>query len=298
MRVAFLGGDFWGLYFLRRLIEQQEVVGIVSSPGSLGIVQAGKKQGIPCFLIQDKKDQGYRMFVEACKPDLIVSAGFPLILKQDVLTIPPLGAINIHGSYLPFYRGPQPLEWQMINGEPFAGVTIHYMDEGIDTGNILAQDKLPILETDTLKTIMLKLSRKGGMLLENVLARFESGAVDGMRQNDSLASYYGVISEKDREIDWTNRTLEIYNLIRGLPPYAPAFSTIEGIRCFLLVAKPVQGTPSESAGQIVCEPAPQSPMTVSTSDGYVAIFKFSLLDREKGLPEGVLRLGKCFGSVL
>ena len=279
MNTTFLGSDFWGLYFLRMLIKRHRVTGIVTTSDNPGLTGEGERQAVPVYRIQARRDRRYSDFIRERSPELIVSAGFPRILRDDILTIPSMGAINIHGSYLPAYRGPQPLERQIINGEACAGVTIHYIEEGIDNGDILAQEKVSIAEKDTLKTMMLKLSRTGGRLLKAVVSKLQNGSTGGVKQDESRASYYAAISEKDCEIDWTKGTKRIYDLIRGLPPYAPAFSDIDRFRCFFFQAMPAGGQLSAPPGRIVREMDARSPMIVSAADGNMAVFRYSCIAR-------------------
>ena len=130
MRVAFLGTGQWGLCFLKLLVATTSVVGVVTQPGNTGLAAAARTGRIDLCTVTRTKGREYGSFLRKLSVDLIVSAGFPLILPIRILRLPGLGAINIHGSYLPAYRGPQPVEWQIINGELHSGVTIHRMDRG------------------------------------------------------------------------------------------------------------------------------------------------------------------------
>ena len=178
--------------------------------------------------------------------------GFPYILPIHILRMPDFGAIDIHGSYLPAYRGPQPVEWQIINGESRCGVTIHRMDRGIDTGEILAQDYVDsISETDTLRTVTMKLCRTGGRLLDELVPQIASGSVRGIKQEASSATYYGRLGEEDIAVDLRKSTQAIYNLIRALPPHFPAFSMIDGVRCYFLQARCINEAGFEAPGTFV-----------------------------------------------
>ena len=276
MKIVFLGGGQWGLFPLKRLLQKEQVTGIVAPGQDPLVVREGLKKQIPTCEITSKHEPKFEAFLKACRPDLIVVAGFSFILPKEILDIPLKGTINLHGSLLPAYRGPQPLEWQIINGEKNAGVTVHFIDEKIDSGDILMQAEIPILETDTLKTMALKLSRKGCKLLEDTLARFKRGPVQGIPQNHHLSSYYGKITTTDRKIDWTSGRMAIFNLVRGLSPNAPAFSDFENVRCHIFRVLPVTSKPSGAPGQIICRKSVSHPMIVSTSDGNVAVFEYTL----------------------
>ena len=279
MKVVFLGGGQWGLFPLKMLLQKEHVTGIVASIKDPLIVREGLKNRIPICEIVDKHEPQFEAFLRACGPDLIVVAGFPFILPPKILDIPFRGIINLHGSLLPTYRGPQPLEWQIINGEKISGVTVHFIDEDIDSGDILMQAEVPILETDTLKTMALKLGNKGWRLLEDTLARFKKGPVQGIPQKHHLSSYYGKITEADRKIDWTSGRMAIFNLVRALPPYAPAFSDLENVRCYIYRLRSVTSKPSGVPGQMLCQPSVSHPMIISTLDGDVAVFEYTLSGR-------------------
>lgn len=276
MKIVFLGGGQWGLFPLKRLLQKEQVTGIVASAQDTLIVSEGLKKQIPICKIADKHEPQFEAFLKTCRPDLIIVVGFPFILPKKILDIPPKGIINLHGSLLPAYRGPQPLEWQIINGEKNAGVTVHFIDEDIDSGDILIQAEMPILETDTLKTMALKLGRKGYRLLENTLARFKRGPVQGIPQQHHLSSYYQKITTIDRTIDWTSDRITIFNLVRALPPNTPAFSDLGNARCHIYRLIPVTSKPSGAPGQIQWRPSVSHPMIVSTSDGDVAVFEYAL----------------------
>ena len=296
MRIAFLGADAWGLYFVKKLIGPHDLCGIVTLRHNPGLTAAARTNHIPAYEIRNRKDRGETAFLRDLEPDLILSAGFGRILKRKVLDIPGSGAVNIHASCLPQYRGPEPLERQIINGEPEAGVTLHYMDEGIDSGDILAQEKVKILATDSIKTVMIKLSRRAGKLLLETLRKIEQGRVESIPQDAARASYFELLTEAERKIDWTEPTITLHNLIRGLPPYNPAFAEIGRYRCYIVKARPVKEFPSGAPGRIVRKPGVEAPLAVSTSDGDLEITGWNLVD-ESGAPVGLEEASKILKSL-
>ncbi len=278
MRIAFLGADAWGLYYVKKLIGPHEVCGIVTLRHSPGLATTARKNHIPTYEIKNRRDRGEVAFLRDFEPDLILTAGFGRILKRNVLDIPRLGAVNIHASYLPEYRGPEPLERQIINGEPEAGVTLHYMDEGIDSGDILAQARVKILDTDSIKTMVIKLSRCAGKLLVEVLRKIEQGQIEIIRQDPSRATYFELLTEEERKIDWAEPANTLHNLVRGLPPYNAAFAEVGRHRCFIVKARPIKESPSGAPGRIVQRPSVDAPLVVSTSDGDLEITGWNLVD--------------------
>ena len=280
MRVAFLGTGQWGLFFLKRLVATTRVVGIVTQPGNTGLIAVAKTGRIDLCTVNRTKGEEYGSFLRKLGVDLIVSAGFPLILPIRILRLPGLGAINIHGSYLPAYRGPQPVEWQIKNGESRCGITIHRMDRGIDTGEILAQDYVSISETDTLRTVTMKLCRTGGRLLDELVPQIANGSVRGTKQDATSASYFGRLGEEDVAVDWRKSTRAIYNLIRALPPHFPAFSMIDGVRCYFLQARCINEAGFEAPGTIVRGIRPSNSIKVKTCDGYLEVPKYAVMSHD------------------
>lgn len=280
MRVAFLGSGQWGLFFLKRLVATTRVVGVVTQPGNTGLTAAARTGRVDLCTVTRAQGEEYGSFLRKLGVDLIVSAGFPLILPIRILRLPRLGAINIHGSYLPAYRGPQPVEWQIINGESRCGVTIHRMDRGIDTGEILIQDYVSTSDTDTLRTVTMKLCRTGGRLLDELVPQITSGSVRGIKQDATSASYYGRLSEEDVAVDWRKSTQAIFNLIRALPPHFPAFSMIDGVRCCFLQARCINEAGFEAPGTIVRGIYPSNSIIVKTGDGYLEIPKYAVMSSE------------------
>lgn len=299
MRVAFLGGGQWGGFFLKRLVDTTRVVGIVTQPGDTRLIAVAKTGRIDLCTVTRTKREEYGSFLRKLGVDLIVSAGFPLILPIRILRLPSLGAINIHGSYLPTYRGPQPVEWQIINGESRCGVTIHRMDRGIDTGEILTQDYVSISETDTLRTVTMKLCRTGGRLLDELVPQIANRSARGIKQDSTTATYYGKLSEEDIVVDWRKSTQAIYNLIRALPPHFPAFSKIDGVRCYFLQARCINEAGTEAPGTIVRGICPSNSIIVKTRDGYLEVPKYAVMSHESlpipmELAMNIIRKGRPF----
>ena len=278
-KTMFIGDGDWGLFFLKYLLKKQPCAGIVVSSYICDFMQSKKVDDALVYRFKDKNDRGWKEFVRDTTPDLIIAAGFPFILKGQSLKIAPEGILNIHPSFLPYYRGPHPLEWQIINGESQAGVTIHFMDEGIDSGEIVVQDRVRILATDNLKTVQLKAMRKGARLLDEVLQRIEVRRLKSFAQDESLASYWGPIREDDARINWCRTSREICNLVRGLQPGFPAFSEVNGYRCsFYHVTANIESLKVEP-GRIISG----DPLVVGTSDGSLVVHKYHIQNHVTGV---------------
>ncbi len=158
--------------------------------------------------------------------DLFVLCGYNKIIKNQVIGIPPLGTINLHGGKLPEYRGAAPINWQIINGEKTGGCAIIFVDEGIDTGAIITQEMYPISDQDTHASILAKTLNIFPRLLVDVLRQVEEGTVNAVPQDPKAGGYFGRRYPSDSQIDWENMTdLQVHNLVRGMHgPYPSAYS--------------------------------------------------------------------------
>ena len=152
------------------------------------------------------------------------------MLPQVVWDMPPMGTFNLHASLLPQYRGAAPLHWSVIRGEKKTGVTTMFMDEGLDTGDMLIKRELPIGETTTAGEYHDELAILGGEVLLETIDALEKGEITPEKQDDSLSNYAHQLSKAEGEIDWNNTNEEIYNKVRGLNPWPKAFSFLAGKR--------------------------------------------------------------------
>ncbi len=167
--------------------------------------------------------------VAACKPDLLFSFYYRFMLGSALLQLPRLGALNMHGSLLPQYRGRVPVNWAVINGERQTGATLHYMVEKPDAGAIVAQQAVPILPDDTAFEVFNKVTVAAEIVLDRVLPALLEGTAPRIEQDLKHGSYFGGRKPEDGRIDWLRGAADIHNLIRGVaPPYPGAFSEIAG----------------------------------------------------------------------
>ncbi|MBI5417167.1 methionyl-tRNA formyltransferase [Candidatus Poribacteria bacterium] len=183
--------------------------------------------GLPILQPEKISDPIFLDEIKNLNPDLGIVISFGKILHKSFLEIPVLGCINIHGSLLPKYRGAGPIQWTIINGEKKTGVTSMFMDEGIDTGDIIFQDEIEISPSDTAETLHDKLALMGSDLLLKTLASIESGSCKRIAQDNALSSYARIIIKKDGEIMWNKKNEEIINLIRGLTPWPGTYTWFE-----------------------------------------------------------------------
>lgn len=166
--------------------------------------------------------------VLAYEPDLIVTAAFGQILPTPILEAPKYGCINVHASLLPELRGGAPIHYSILQGEPKTGVTIMYMVEKLDAGDILTQVEVPIEERDHVGSLHDKLSAAGAKLLSETIPSLVKGEITPVKQNDDEATFASNIKREQEKIDWARTGEEIYNHIRGLHPWPVAYTTADG----------------------------------------------------------------------
>jgi methionyl-tRNA formyltransferase len=175
-------------------------------------------------VIQPKKIKDEKIIekIKEINPDLIVVVAYGKILPKEIIDIPKYGIINVHSSLLPKYRGASPIHSAILNGDTKSGVSIMYIEEGLDSGDVILQESCDILENDTLGTLHDKLKDLGAIGLEKALKLIETGKVEATKQDESLATFVKPITKEQAKIDWNNTKEVIFNQVRGLNPFPAA----------------------------------------------------------------------------
>lgn len=193
--------------------------------------------------------------VRSLRPDFLFSFYYRSMIGWELLAAPGRGALNLHGSLLPRYRGRAPINWVLVNGEIETGVTLHYMDEKPDHGDIVLQRPVPIDPRDTGETLFRKIAAKARLLLRDALPLLAAGTAPRQPQDHALASYFGRRKPEDGRIDWSWPAAKVYNLIRAVTrPFPGAFTTIGGRTLFIWWGVPDDRQPGEAgapAGSIL-----------------------------------------------
>jgi methionyl-tRNA formyltransferase len=239
VRIVFMGTPDFSVPVLRQIIEDgYEVVGVVTQPdrpvGRKKVMTPppvkieAEKHGIPVLQPLKIREQAEYEKVLSLQPDLIVTAAFGQILPKEILEAPKYGCINVHASLLPELRGGAPIHYSIIQGKEKTGITIMYMVEKLDAGDILAQVEVPITERETVGTLHDKLSEAGAKLLSDTLPLLLEGKLTPIQQDDEKATFAYNIKREQEKIDWTKTGEEIYNHIRGLHPWPVAYTTLNG----------------------------------------------------------------------
>ena len=185
--------------------------------------------GIPTITPDNPNVPEVEEQIRALQPDFFFSFYYREMLKAPLLGIPKHGALNMHGSLLPKYRGRVPVNWAIIRGETETGATLHYMTEKPDNGDIVAQQAVPILPNDTAHEVFQKVTVAAEMALDNVLPALLSGKAQALKQDLSKGAYFGGRKAEDGIINWSQSALDIHNLVRAVaPPYPGAMTQVMG----------------------------------------------------------------------
>ncbi|MGQ8874050.1 methionyl-tRNA formyltransferase [Paenibacillus sp. TSA_86.1] len=238
MNIVFMGTPEFAVPSLDMLMaEGYHVVGVVTQPDKpqgrkkvltpTPVKAAAERYGLPVFQPVKLRDPEAVARLAEWKPDLIVTAAFGQILPKAVLDMPVRGCVNVHGSLLPKYRGGAPIQRSIINGESVTGVTLMYMAEGLDTGDMISRVEVPITDEDTSGTMFVKLSEAGSKLLQAEMPRLIAGQTTAVPQDDEQASYARNLTREDEKLDWSRTSRELFNQIRGLVPFSGAFTMWE-----------------------------------------------------------------------
>ena len=237
-RVVFMGTPTFSVPVLEALIKNYKVKAVVTQPDKQ-VGRSGKLAKPPIKILAeennilviqlDKLKEQYQEIIDL-DPDLIVTCAYGQILPKELLDYPKYGCINVHASLLPKLRGGAPIHRSIINGEAKTGVTIMYMAEGMDDGDIIEQREVEITDNDTASTLHDKLSVLGSELLIETLPNILDGTNKRIPQDPSLVTFAPIIKKEDEKIDFNKTSKEVYNKIRGLNSFPGAYFMLDGKR--------------------------------------------------------------------
>ncbi len=193
------------------------------------VEELAKEAGIKVYKPSSVNTDKWIRKIRYMKPDLILSMFYRNFIPEEVISFPPLGSYNMHGSYLPSYRGRAPLNWSIINGENYCGTTLHVMGKKFDSGDIVSQEKVKFGDDEYVGEIQPRITKAAVRTLSKVLPLLLSGKAPRTKQDESQASYFGKRTPEDGRIDFKLSARSVYNLIRGVSkPYPGAFTDVLG----------------------------------------------------------------------
>lgn len=315
MKIVFMGTPDFAVPALKALAEsaKHEVSLVVTQPdrprGRSGkpapsdVKFCAEQYGIPVFQPEKVREEASVERLRRENADIFVVAAFGQLLPKTILEMPRFGCINIHGSLLPAYRGAAPVQWAVLDGQKEAGDTIMQMNEGLDTGDILMQENIPLSADETAGSLYDKLSSMGGPLLLKALDAIEAGTVTPVPQGDSGTHYAKMLRKEMGNIDWTKSAEEIGRLVRGLNPWPSAYTHWNGKMLKIWMAETVTQEElsalgcDEKNGMDLKEAQPGTVMIVTkdtlmvqTGDGLLALTELQM-EGKKRMPVQAFLMG-------
>ena len=237
MRILFMGTPDFAVPCLEILDKKHEIIGVFTKVDKIN--KRGKKieylpvkqyaidKNIPIYQPNSLKDEETKNIIKELNPDLIVVVAYGKIIPKDIIDMPKFGIINVHSSLLPRFRGAAPINAALMAGDEKSGVTIMYVAEGLDTGNIILAKETPITEEDNFETLHDRLKFLGAEALDEVVSLIEKGENESIPQDDSLATFVKPFKKEDLKIDWNKSKEEIFNFVRGISPVPCAWTMDE-----------------------------------------------------------------------
>jgi len=261
-RIVFMGTPEFAVPILQALVRTPyDVVGVVTQPDKPKgrkqvltpppVKEAALQYGIPVLQPEKIRRPEAVEAILAWRPDIIVTAAYGQLVPAPLLQAPRYGCINVHASLLPKYRGGAPIHWAIIRGEKETGITLMYMMERLDAGDIIAQQAVPINPDDTVGTLHDRLKEAGARLLVETLPALLDGAVKAVPQDESQATYAPNIRREDERIDWGRSAQDVYNQVRGLNPWPVAYTVFQNEIWKVWWAEPVDKEPGASPGTVI-----------------------------------------------
>ena len=308
IRTVFMGTPQFAVPALTALMDAGcDVVGVYTQPdrrsgrgrrrAASPVKQAASERGLPVFQPTSlRRDAAARAQIAALEPHLIVVAAYGLFLPPDTLRLPPLGALNIHPSLLPRYRGPSPVAAAMLADDAATGVTVIQLDEGMDSGPILAQTETPIGATETADALTARLFEMGAALLADILPKWRNGDIAPAQQDECRATITRLLSREDGAIDWHMTAAQIARQARAYHPWPGSFTHWRGQLLKVLECSPLPSASDSPPGRVVALP---DGVGAATGEGVLALRRLQLEGRQAvGASEFVQGYSDFIGSTL
>lgn len=279
--VIFMGTPSFSVPFLDVLLKSgRTVAGVVTQPDKPKgrgrrlmpppVKEFALREAVPVYQPPKLSDPVFIESIKGINPAYIVVVAYGKLIPPAILRIPEKGCINVHASLLPEYRGASPVQWAILHGRSYTGVTTMMMDEGLDTGDILLQEKIDIERSDTAGSLSAKLSGIGVKLLIRTLDGLDRGEIVPVPQDHEKATYAPLLKKEDGLIGWRDPSEDIFNKIRGLDPWPGAYTFYKGERWGVWKGEVIEGRfPSSVPGEIVEVRADR--IVVVTGDGSFGI---------------------------
>lgn len=296
MKILFMGTPGFAVPCLESLIKAgHNICGVFTQPDkpkgrghkltAPPVKEVAIKNNIEVFQPDKIRNAETLSIIKDLEPEIIVVVAYGKILPKEIIDYPKYGCVNVHASLLPKYRGAAPIQWSIINGEKTTGVTTMYMNEGLDTGDMLLKSSTIINDDETSGDLHDRLSFIGADLILKTLNEISKGTIKRKKQNDDEVSYSPMLDKSLCNIDWNKAAINIHNLVRGLNPW-PTASTILNGNILKIHKTKVSNIKGGSPGEIIS----LNPFVVSCSgDTSLEILELQLLGKKRMSSEEFLR---------
>ncbi|WP_299989010.1 methionyl-tRNA formyltransferase [uncultured Pontibacter sp.] len=299
LRIVFMGTPDFAVPTLQALVEHQyNVVAVVTAPDKPAgrgqkiqqspVKEYAMSQGIPVLQPTNLKSEAFLEELHGYRANLQIIVAFRM-LPEVVWAMPELGSFNIHGSLLPQYRGAAPINWAIINGEKETGVTSFFLKHEIDTGDLIFQDRVPILEEDDFGSMYEKLKYKGAELAVRTVQAIEHGEVKPQPQQTTVETKHAPkIFKETCEINWNQPAHQVRNFIRGLSPYPAAWTRLDGKTFKVFKTEVLENSAyTDAPGQIMTDN--KTYLHVQTADGALTILDLQMEGKKRMPVQDLLR---------
>lgn len=292
MKIVFMGTPDIAVPCLQKIIDEKyEILGVVTQPdkpkgrgkklGMSPVKELAIENNIPVYQPVKARDKEFIDKIKSLNPDVIVVVAFGQILPKEILEIPQLGCINVHVSLLPKYRGAAPINWVIINGEEKTGVTTMYMDEGLDTGDMILKTEVNLDENITAGELHDKMMNIGAETLKETLRLIEEGNAPREVQNHEEFSYAPIMNKSLGNIDFSKSAREIHNLVRGVNPWPSAYTTYNDVIMKVWKTKVLDEKSTKDVGTII--DVSKDGIKVSTIDNVLLIEEIQMPNKKRML---------------
>ena len=289
LKVVFMGTPTFAVPILEQLIKETNVILVVSQPdrekdrkGNILPTPTKKlalENNIEVYQPLKIKEEYEKIIL--CNPDIIITCAYGQIIPEILLNNPKYGCINVHGSLLPKLRGGAPIHHAIINGDKVTGITIMYMDKLMDSGDIISQKELPILEEDNLDSIYSKMSLLGAELLIKTIPSIIDGTNQRIKQNEDEVTFGYNITKEEEKIDFSKSSINIHNQIRGLSSIPGAYCYLDEKRLKVYASEITNKTSNKLAGTIIN--IDKTGIYVATSDNILKLTDIKLEGKKRCL---------------
>ena len=298
MRIVFMGTPDIAVGCLQKIIdEKHEILGVVTQPdkpvgrgkklGMPPVKELALKYDIPVYQPVKARDEEFVKVLQDLNPDLIVVVAFGQILPKSILDIPKFGCVNVHVSLLPKYRGAAPINWVIINGEEKTGVTTMYMDEGLDTGDMILTSEFNLNDEITAGELHDIMKVEGANVLKETIDLIEKGEAPRIKQNHDEFTYAPMMSKSLGQIDFSKSAKYIHNLVRGVNPWPSAYTTYDNQTMKVWKTKVLNETSDKEPGTIIS--VDKEGIKVSTKDNIILIKEIQMPGKKRVLVEEYIK---------